>query len=731
MAEKRIGTCTLCEAACGIVVEVEGRRVLSVRGDEKDPMSQGYVCPKVIGMRDLYEDPDRLRAPVIREGASFREVSWEEALSFAARGIARVRRAYGKDALAVYQGNPTAHNLGLLTLGQVAIRSFGTKNISSASSTDQVPHMVAAYEMFGHPILMPIPDLERTRYLLVIGANPLVSNGSLLTAPDMKRRLAAIRERGGKVVVVDPRMTETAKVADQHVFVTPGTDPLFLLSLFHVIFAEKSARPARSSLPVDGLEELERLASRFSPERCAVATGVPAPVARQIARELAAAEHGAVYGRIGICHQEQGTLAAWLAYALNLVTGNLDRPGGAMFALPAIDILLLTKMLGFVGEGRFKSRVRGAREMAGEVPVATLSEEIETEGPGQVRALLTSAGNPVLSSPNGRRLDRALEELDFMVSVDSYLNETTRHANVILPPVSPLERPHYDVALAAFSVRNHAKYVEAPIPPEEGSRHDWEILVELAARIHFDGKRLRPLACRALVAAAARFGTDGFLELFLRLGPYGAGLLGLRHEGLTLSRLRQAPHGLDLGPLEPRLGQICAKTGRRVQAAPARFVAEAEELEGVLSRAAARKERAELFLVGRRHLRSNNSWLHNSHALVKGPARCTLLMNPADARARGLADGADVLLSSRVGSLRVPVEISAEMMQGVVSLPHGWGHDRPGVKLRVAAAHPGASLNDVTDEAVLDKLSGNAAFSGLAVTVEAVRSREVRSGDRP
>ncbi len=721
MSETRLATCTLCEAACGIAVQIEGGRVVSIRGDADDPMSRGYVCPKVIGMRDLHEDPDRLRAPVIREGSAFREVSWEQALDVAARGIARVRREHGRDALAVYQGNPTAHNLGLLTFGQVALRSFGTKNISSASSTDQVPHMVAAYEMFGHPILMPVPDLDRTRYLLIIGANPLVSNGSLMTAPDMKRRLAEIRARGGKVVVLDPRRTETAEAADEHVFVAPGTDPLLLLSIVHVVFERHLDRPKRSSLPVEGLAELQLLASRFAPERCAAATGVPVEVVRRIAFELASSDRAAVYGRVGICHQEQGTLAAWLVYALNLLTGNLDRPGGAMFPTPAIDVLLLTKMLGFVGEGRFASRVRGAREMAGEVPVATLAEEIETEGPGQVRALLTSAGNPVLSSPNGRRLERALAKLDFMVCVDSYVNETTRHAHVILPPVSPLERPHYDVALAAFSVRNGAKYVEAPIARPETGRHDWEILVDLAARIHLDGRALRPLARRALVAATKRFGTDGFLDLFLRLGPHGAGVLGQRPHGLTLSRLRHAPHGIDLGPLEPRLGALCEKTGRAVQAAPQRFVAEASSLEELLERAARRKERGQLVLVGRRHLRSNNSWLHNSRALVKGPVRCTLLMSPADARARGIATGAEVTLRSRVGSIVVPVEISEEMMEGVVSLPHGWGHDRPGVKMGVATAHAGVSLNDVTDEMALDKLSGNAAFSGLDVAVEAVR----------
>jgi len=724
MAETKLATCTLCEAACGIVVEIEGRKVVSVRGDADDPMSRGYVCPKVIGMRDLHEDADRLRAPVVREGGSLREVSWDEALDRAATGLARVRDAHGRDAMAIYQGNPSAHNLGLLTVGQAALRSFRTKNLSSASSTDQMPHMLAAHEMFGHPVLMPVPDLDRTQYLLILGANPLVSNGSLMTAPDMKRRLAEIRDRGGKVVVIDPRRTETAAASDEHVFIVPGRDPQFLLSLLHVIFAEKLARPDRCALPVDGLDELERAAARFSPEATARVTGVAADVARRIARELAQAQRATVYGRVGICQQGQGTVAAWLVYALNLVTGNLDRPGGAMFTTPAIDILLLTKLLGLVSFGAFESRVRKLPEIGGEVPVATLSEEIETPGPGQVRALLTSAGNPVLSSPNGRRLDRALARLDFMVSIDGYVNETTRHAHVILPPVSPLERSHYDVALTAFSVRNFAKYVSPPIARTDGGLNDWEILVDLALRVHLGGRRLRPLLRRAAVGLTKRLGPEALLEVFLRAGPHGAGVLGLRHEGLTLSRLKKAPHGVDLGPLEPRLSPLCASTGRRVQAAPARMLGEIPVIERTLDGPAPGS--APLVLVGRRHLRSNNSWLHNSHALVKGPARCTLLMNPADARARGVGDGTEVTLASRVGAIRVPVEISSEMMEGVVSLPHGWGHDRPGLRMSVAERHPGASVNDVTDELLLDRLTGNAAFSGIEVRVEAVRAAEAQ-----
>ena len=702
---KKLGTCLLCEACCGIVVDVEDGVCTGVRGDPDDPMSRGYVCPKVVGMQDLSADPDRLRSPLVREGTDFREASWDEALDRAAEGLARVKRDHGKDAIAVYQGNPTAHNLGLMAIGQLVFRTLGTKNLYSASSVDQVPHMRAAHEMFGHVFFMPIPDLDRTQYLLVLGANPAVSNGSIMTAPDVKGRLERIIARGGKVVVVDPRRTETAALASEHVFLRPGSDAFFLFSLLHVMFAEKLERTP--SFASSGLDVLRSLATRFSPEKTASHTGVGVETTRRIAREFAAASCAVCYPRIGTCLQENGTLVSWLAYALAAVTGNMDREGGLMWTRPAADLVKLADQLGAGGVNRFRTRVRGLPETGGELPVAALSEEIETPGAGQIRALITCAGNPVLSTPNGARLSRALGSLEHMVSIDGYLNETTRHASVILPPCAPLSRPHYDLALNAFAIRNAAKWVDPPIPLGDDQKTDGEIILQLGQRLRLPFPRLLGPA----TAALARNGRleERLVDLLLRVGPHGIG-----RGGMSVAKLRASPHGIDLGPLVPML----RARGGRVELAPPSFVAEVDALEKSLANEAPR-----LVLIGRRHLRSNNSWLHNSARLVKGKRRCTLMVNPSDAIAHGLAVGDTARITSARGQVRAPVEITDEIMAGVVSLPHGFGHAREGTRLSVAntTENAGVSVNDLTDEMRLDRLTGNAALNG--VPVELVRDQ--------
>ncbi len=697
-----VATCLLCEAACGILVD---DTTGAVRGDPRDPMSRGYVCPKVVGMQDLHDDPDRLRTPLIRDGNGFREASWDEALERAGAMLRAVRDKHGPNALAAYQGNPTAHNLGLMTIAQAVLRTLGTKNLYSASSADQVPHMRAAHEVFGHVLFMPVPDVDRTEHLLILGANPLVSNGSIMTAPDFKRRMSGIRERGGRVVVVDPRRTETARAADQHVFIRPGTDGGLLLAMIHTIFAEGLAK--KSAL-VSGHDELRRAALPFTPEAMAAPTGIDAGTIRGLARDFAARERAVAYGRIGICHQEHGTLAAYLVYALNAITGNVDRPGTMMWSTPAAELVWIADLVGLSGHSRFKSRVRGALEVGGELPIAVLAEEIETAGRDQVRGLITSAGNPVLSAPNGRRLEQALPRLEAMVSVDSYLNETTRHAHVILPPVSPLQRSHYDLALNAFAVRNGAKYVPPPLPRGDSERDDGEIFVEL-------GLRLRAPGLARFAALARRLRPEAILDLFLRIGPHR----------LSLRRLREHPHGLDLGPLQPRLPKLLRTKSKKVEVAPPALLAELPALSRSLASA------PDLVLVGRRHLRSNNSWMHNTARLIKGRERCTLLVHPRDAEARGLTEGALCELSTARGSITLPVEITDEMMPGVVSAPHGFGHDREGTRLTVAGAHPGASVNDVTDEERLDRLTGNAAFSGQPVTVRRATKHDAPRADAP
>ena len=678
--------------------------MLSVRGDDADPFSKGYICPKGTALADLHEDPDRLTRPMVRDGEEWREVEWEEAFDLVAEKLLNIRKAYGVDAVAVYQGNPTAHNLGLLTYGQLLLRTLGTKNAYSATSLDQLPHMLAALLMFGNQLLMPVPDIERSDLFICLGANPLASNGSIMTAPDVKGRLKAIRDRGGKVIVLDPRRTETAEKADEHHFIRPGTDAVLLLAMAQVLFTEKLVR---GRLAVSGLPELEAAAKGWTPERAAPITGISADTIRALARALASTPRAVLYGRIGVCTQEFGGLASWLCYAINALTGHLDEPGGLMFTTPAVDPLPLANMLGYDGGfGRWKSRVSGKPEFGGELPMTALAEEIETPGNGeekvQIRALITSAGNPVLSSPGGPRLEAAIKTLDFMVSIDPYMNETTRLAHVILPPTSPLERSHYDLAFNAFAVRNVAKYAPPTFERGPHQRHDWEICLALWTRMGLPfGKSIANKLLGAL-------GPEAILDVALRTGPHGFG-----RGGMSLRKLKKNPHGIDLGPLEPRLPKRLGHADKLVHLAPAEYLGDLPRLE---AKYAATRTQG-LVLIGRRHLRSNNSWMHNSERLVKGPDRCTLLIHPTDAAERGLSEGGTAKVSTKKGAIVLSVEITDTMMPGVVSVPHGWGHNRKGTRLGVAESVPGESVNDIVDPALIDQLSGTSALTGQPVTV--------------
>jgi anaerobic selenocysteine-containing dehydrogenase len=701
----RIATCPLCEAACGILVDVEGDRIRSVRGDPDDPFSGGYICPKAAALADIHNDRDRLRTPLIRDGGRWREVSWEQALDRAAAGFARVRRQYGRDAVAIYYGNPVAHNLGLMTHAPVFARALRTRNVYSGSSTDQLPQMLVALRMFGHQALIPVPDLEGTDFLLILGANPVVSNGSLMTAPGVRRRLRSIRDRGGRVVVVDPRRTETAEAAGEHVPIRPGTDAWLLAGMLHVMFTEGWVRGGSLERRIRNLDALATLVRDVAPELAASRTGVSAETIRRLASDFAGTERAACYGRVGLCTQRHGTLAVWLVQALNLVTGHMDDVGGMMLTTPAVDVVSILSRMGLRGTyDRWRSRVRNLPEFGGELPVATLADEIQAPGRGRIRALITIAGNPILSTPNGRRLDRALASLEHVVAVDPYLNETTRHAHVVLPPAPPLSRGHYDLALYAFSVRNVAKYSEPVVTRSSSERHDWEILAEVGARL-FAPTMLRAAAIRAVPALRP----EHVLNLLLRIGPYR----------LSLAKLRKVPHGVDLGPLEPgRIARSIATPDGNIDIAPADFVSEARNR--LLDEAVADTS-GQLLLIGRRQLRSHNSWLHNAHRLVKGRPQCTLLVHPIDAATRELATGDSARLESNAGALTVAVEVTETIMPGVVSLPHGWGHDREGTLLTVASRWPGASVNDATSELAVDTLSGTAAFNALAVSIRRVR----------
>jgi anaerobic selenocysteine-containing dehydrogenase len=717
-------TCTLCEAICGIVVESEDGRVAKIQGDALDPFSRGHICPKVMALADIHHDEDRLRAPLKRDGTRFVPIGWQAAFDEVAANLKRVQRAHGKSAVAVYQGNPTVHNSGTMLMSPTFVRSLRTKNRFSATSVDQLPHMLASYLMFGHQFLIPIPDIDRCDYMLILGANPAVSNGSLMTAPGAADRLRAIIARGGKVVVLDPRRSETAALASEHLFIRPGSDALFLLAVLHVLFAERRVSLGALASLIEGLSEIEAVAKRFAPERVAVHTGVPAEAIRRIAREFSEQRRAVCYGRVGVSTQEFGSLSCWLINVLNVASGNLDREGGAMFPEPAIDPMRLRAFFSRGHFAKYHSRLRKLPEFSGELPVATLAEEIEAEGPGQIRALVTSAGNPVLSTPNGARLDRALASLDYMVSIDFYLNETTRHARIILPPTGPLEHDHYDIAFHQLAVRNTSKYSPPLFTPPAGALSDFEIFNELCLRMA--ETTLERTRARLQYLALKKLGTRGLLDVLLRTGPYGD-KFGPWKRGLSIRALEAAPHGIDLGALRPCLAKRLPREHARIVLAPKVMLEDLARLEQTFTdsqanarTSTAQQTPAELVLIGRRHLRSNNSWLHNSPRLVKGPPRCTLQMNPKDAAARGLVSGAKVEVKSNVGAVQVALEITDALMEGVVSLPHGFGHARPGTQLRTANAHAGASINDVTDDARVDLLSGNASFSGVPVSVRKV-----------
>jgi anaerobic selenocysteine-containing dehydrogenase len=742
-------TCPLCEATCGLEITLKEGRVTRIRGDREDVFSKGFICPKGSSLKQLHDDPDRLRQPLVKRGDRHVPVTWEEAWQEVERGMMTVIAAHGRESVATYMGNPTAHNLSAMTFGRVALQALGTKQRFSASTVDQMPKQVAAGYMFGSPVTVPIPDLDRTSYLLMLGANPYASNGSLCTAPDFPGRLEAIRARGGKVVVVDPRRSRTALAADEWIPIIPDGDGLFLAAIAQVMFDEDLADVgAHLVRHVVGLDEVADALSRFTPEAVEVACGVDAATIRRIAREIASADGAAVYGRIGTTTVSFGTTTSWLVDIVNTISGNLDREGGAMFTLPVAGSPNTRgnpgKGRGFrVGKGH--SRVRGLPEVMGEYPIAALAEEISTPGGGQLRALVTIAGNPVLSTPNSEKLDAALASLDFMVSIDIYLNETTRHADVILPPPSHLQRDHYDLLLLPFAVRNIANYSEAVLPLEAGQWDEWEILAKLAtivqgAGVDADHSTADDLAVASMVhhavndansnisgrdaeeilAELSRKGRRGparMLDFMLRTGPYGDAF-GAAPDGVSLDTLRAHPHGIDFGALQPRIPEVLRTPSGKVELAPAELIADLDRLWLRVERSSHVVDGRDLLLIGRRHLRSNNSWMHNLEVLVKGKPRCTLQMHPLDAATRGISDGQHVSVASRVGRVSAPVEVTDDIRPGVVSLPHGWGHGVAGTQMRVAGEYAGVNSNILTDDAEMDPLSGTSVLNGIPVSIE-------------
>lgn len=726
-------TCPLCEATCGLEITIAGTEVKRIRGDRADVFSAGFICPKGSSLKQLHVDPDRLRAPLIRRNGGYEAVSWDEAFAHVASRLHPIVAEHGPDSVAVYLGNPNVHNMSGQLYNRVLLKMLGTRSIFSAATVDQMPRHVASGMLFGHPDIIPVPDIDRTSYLLMLGANPLVSNGSLATAPDWPGRMATIRERGGKVVVVDPRHSKTAAAADEHLFIRPGTDALWLAAVAQVLVTEELVAPGEVARHLAGLDQAAAAVLPFAPEKVQERCGIDAATTRRIAREMAAAESAVAYGRIGTHTTRYGTVAAWLIDVVNALTGNLDRPGGAMFPRAATERARSRR--GF-RTGRWTSRVSGYPEVRGELPVAALAEEIDTDGEGRVRALITIAGNPVLSAPDSDRLVAALAKLDFMVSVDIYRNETTRHADVVLPPPSPLERSHYDFAFTTLSVRNFANYSPPVFLREPSLPDEWEILLRVGAAATglpaefptaaMDDQVLLTLATSETakpdsaisgrdpqeIAAntAGGAGPERLLDFLVRVGPYGEGY-GANPEGLTLERLRDHPHGIDLGPLQSRIPDVLATPSGKIELAPAPLVAAVGDLAAAVATPV-----PELVLVGRRTLRSNNSWMHNLEVLVRGKDRCTLQIHPEDAARLGVTGGGKVRISSEVGSVAAPAEVTDAIMPGVVSLPHGWGHDADGSDMAVAGLHPGVNSNRLTP-ALLDPLSGNATLNGIPVVV--------------
>ncbi|MGB3772861.1 MAG: molybdopterin-dependent oxidoreductase [Rhodococcus sp. (in: high G+C Gram-positive bacteria)] len=705
------GTCTLCEAMCGLVYTVNDEGVQSIRGDKEDPLSRGHICPKATALVDIHQDPDRLRRPVRRTDTGWVEMEWDDAIDLVARRLVEIRDEHGSNAVGVYAGNPNVHSLGAMTHGIPFLSMLRTRNRYSATSLDQLPHQLTNMLFYGHQLRQPVPDIDNTDFFLVLGANPMASNGSMMTVPDFGRRVKDLRARGGRMVVVDPRRTETADVADAHLFIRPGTDAYLLLALINVITKDGSARPAPY---VDGLEQVVAAVEAFTPQAVASITGIDADVIDTLARDLTAADSAAVYGRMGVSTQTFGTVCQWAVHVLNIVTGNLDRVGGVLFTDPAVD-LIANKITGRGHFDKWRSRVRDLPEFSGELPASTLVDEMVTEGTGRIRAMVVASGNPVLSMPGGPRLDDAFADLDFMVSFDIYVNETSRHADVILPSTTALERDHYDLIFSTFAVRNIAKFNPAVLPKDAAAKHDWEIFRDLGLR--YSALRRRGLRAKIL-GRLNRMALIG--EARMRLSPARTiEVVLLKARGrVTMRSLRRHPHGQDLGPLRPGLpGKLLTRSGR-IDMVHDVVTADIDRLRGTLT--GSETPEGGLLLIGRRHVRSNNSWMHNAPRLVKGRPRHGLLAHPDDLSRLNIADGDTVDVTSAAGSIRIDVTASETMMPGVVSVPHGFGHDRDGVRLSVARTVRGPSVNDITDPAHVEGVAGNAVLNGVPVTLHLV-----------
>lgn len=678
---------------CGLKITYSQNQIEKIEGDKKDPLSRGHICPKAFGLKDIYEDPDRLKKPIKKINGSWREITWEAAYDEVANKIVEMNMKYGQDSIAVYQGNPSVHNLGTMLTANPFFKALKTKNNYTATSTDQLPHHFSSWLMYGHPLLVPIPDIDRTMLWVIFGGNPLVSNGSMMSVPDVSNRIKELQARGGKMIVVDPRRSETAQKADEHLFIKPGTDAWLLGSIANEILNRKAEKLKTLGPMLVNFEDLRKALSVFELKKTADKTGIEQDKIEKLIDTIIQTPQSAMYGRVGVSTQSFGGLCHWLINVINILTGNLDQEGGVMFPLPAVDFIGRAKEKNRFN--RWQSRVRNFPEFIGELPVAVLSEEIETEGKGQIKMLMTSCGNPVLSITNGGRLDKALEKLEYMVSFDIYLNETTSHADLILPPATGLETPHYDLTFHNLAIRNSSKYSPALFDKSNGAKYDWEIFQELGnvlsekvtSQKHNEGQLLTP---------------EQMLAKSLSYGPYN----------FDFEELKNAPHGIDLGPLKSQLPGRLVNENKKINIAPDLLV---KDITRLLEDDINKKG---YLLIGKRHLRDNNSWMHNSELLQKGKNRCLLFINPMDAAKEKISNDELVEVSSRVGKVKIQISITEDMMPGVLAMPHGYGHNKSGIRLNIASKKAGVSVNDLTDDHIIDELTGNSAFSNVYVTLQ-------------
>lgn len=752
-------TCNLCEAMCGIAIEVKDNQISAIKGDTNDPFSKGHICPKALALMDIQDDPDRLKQPLIKTEEGWKHISWHRAFDLVANKAKDLQKRHGKNAVGAYFGNPNTHHHGTILYLLPFIQALKTKNRFSATSNDQLPHMQANLELFGNQYLFPVPDIDHMDLFILLGSNPAASNGSLMAAPDYLARLKKICKRG-EVILIDPRLTDTAKACTEHLFIKPGTDAFLLLGILHTLFNESLLEAGRLSPHLDGLNEIRLISETFSPEQVSPLTGIPAETIKSLARKLANTPRACLFGRMGTSTQEFGGLCTWLIYVLNTITNHLDERGGLMFTKPAADMIELADWMGQRGHINRYQSLSGLPEFGGELPASAMADQILKESDEQIRMMFVVAGNPLLSSPNSKRLKQAFESLDFMVSIDFYLNETSCHADIILPPTAPLEQSHYDLVFNLLSVRNVAKYSPALFEKDRKSKHDWEILLELKKRLNSLDmpSQAKEMASYQIMK---RIGPDGLLDLILRTGPYGTqlpgtsqtgrllvdaiqGVIPSKHplrrildlspygspnrtlsKGMCISSLLNYPHGVDLGPLQSRLPERLYTAKKRIRLAPINYLKDMSRLQEAFA-ANTNKPKNALLLIGRRHVRSNNSWLHNSYRLTKGKNRCTLMIHPADAKRAKLADGDTALVSSKVGLVHIETHITENIMEGVVSIPHGWGHTTEGTQLSNARKQPGVNMNTLSDDQFVDQLTGTSILNGIPVTVSKLKANQTR-----